>query len=522
MTDRSMNGAPSGAHVSPARGVSGVAESASEPQSQQLEKQLTPGQLTMMSLGGAIGAGLFVGSGKAVSIAGPAVVVAYLLTGLIIAGVMFLLGEMAAREPVSGAFSVFAERAFGRTVGAAVGWLYWLQLSVIVAAEAVGAAGVVAKWWPALGVGGWTLVFMIVFTALNLTSVKNYGKAEFWFASLKVFAIIAFLILGVALFLGVIPNVSSPGLTHLIPAEGFAPHGIFGIISAMLVVAFAFGGTEIAAIAAAETEHPAKSITRVVRSTMVRILLFYVGSLLVIVTVLPWNGQEVLDGPFAAVLKATHIPGADTIIAIVVVVALLSALNANLYGGSRMIFSLADRQNAPAVFRHIGKSGVPRAAVAATCVIGYIVAVVSILNPGVDMLTPLLLVIGSSLLLMWTFITLSFIVLRRRAEKNGERLVFRVPGGIWTAALVLAGLLFIMVVALAGEHSRVELLLTMGLFAVLVAVIGLYFKLRPDNREPLTGTGAIQLPHLAEGAGHREGGSTGSTGSTGSSVETRA
>lgn len=156
-----------------------------------LEQKLTPGQLTMMSLGGAIGAGLFVGSGAAIAVAGPAVLIAYVIAGLIIIAIMHMLGEMAVREPASGAFSVFAERAMGRIVGTTVGWLYWVQLIIVIAAEALGAAAVMAGWFPALGVGGWVIAFVALFTVLNLLNVKHYGRVEFWFAGLKVVAILA-------------------------------------------------------------------------------------------------------------------------------------------------------------------------------------------------------------------------------------------------------------------------------------------------------------------------------------------
>lgn len=493
MTDAdARNAAPTGATAAPApagtpasevsAGNAAVAEAtrAAAGTGPALGRRLTPAQLTMMSLGGAIGAGLFVGSGTAISMAGPAVLVAYAIAGLIIIAVMFMLGEMAVREPASGAFSVFAERAMGRVAGTTVGWLYWLQMIVVVAAEALGAAGVVNGWFPALGVGGWVLVFMAAFTALNLLDVKHYGRAEFWFASLKVAAIVLFLILGAALLLGLIPNVPSPGLSHLFPPEGFAPTGLDGIAAALLVVLFAFGGTEIAAIAAAETAEPAASIQRAVRSTTFRILVFYIGSIFVIVAALGWNDPAVKEGPFASVLELTRIPAVDTIISVIVVIALLSALNANLYAGSRMIFSLSARRNAPAFLSRVSGDGVPRAAVLASVAFGFAMGIVALVAPEAELLDMALMVIGSTIIVLWVTITVSYLILRRRGDRAGEQLGFRLAGGTAVASLALVGLLGIIVLTLANE-SRGQLLLTIGLAIVIAIVSAIVFRVVPPR-----------------------------------------
>lgn len=447
-----------------------------------LEQNLTPGQLTMMSLGGAIGAGLFVGSGAAVAVAGPAVLIAYAIAGLIIIAIMHMLGEMAVREPASGAFSVFAERAMGRIVGTTVGWLYWVQLIIVIAAEALGAAAVMAGWFPTLGVGGWVIAFVALFTVLNLLNVKHYGRVEFWFAGLKVVAILAFLVLGGALLFGLIPGVPSPGLSNLVPPEGFAPTGILGIASALLIVMFAFGGTEVAAIAAAETENPKSSIQRAVRSVLFRILVFYICSILVIVLALPWNDPAVEAGPFAAVLELTNIPAVETIIQIIVVVALLSALNANLYAASRMIFSLARRGNAPAFLGRVSPNSVPRIAVIASVLVGFATGVIALFNPDEDLLVPLLNIIGSTIILLWISIAVSFIILRRRGERRGEQLDYRLPFGYGFAAIALLGLGLIMVLSAFDPVAGGQLFATIALSLVIGAVTAVVFLVRGTKR----------------------------------------
>ena len=317
----------------------------------------------MLGLGGVIGAGLFVGSGAGIAVAGPGIVLSYLIAGALAMLVMRMLGEMSAAMPASGAFSVHAERALGRWAGFSVGWLYWFLLVVVLAVEATGAARIANGWVPGVPQWGWVLIFMVVFTVANLAAVKNFGEFEFWFATLKVTAIVLFLVLGLLAVFGVLPDTEPVGLANLTGQGGFLPHGWGGVISGVLAVVFAFGGLEVVTIAAAESDDPARAVGRAVRSAVWRILFFYVGSMLVIVTLLPWSSMEPGKSPYVAVLDSIGVPGAGQIMNIVVFVALLSALNANLYGSSRMVFSLAERGEAPrALLKVSGRGAAPRRA----------------------------------------------------------------------------------------------------------------------------------------------------------------
>jgi len=420
----------------------------------RLSHALKPRQLIMMGLGSAIGAGLFLGSGVGVQLAGPAVLVSYLIAGALVIIVMNALGEMAAAKPTSGAFSVYAADAMGATAGATVGWLWWVQLVIVIAAEAVGAAGLLATVWPALSVPATAMLFMLAFTAINLLGVRNFGEFEFWFAILKVVAILAFIAIGAALLLGWLPHAASPGLSNFTGHGGFAPRGLEGIGAALLVVVFAFGGTEIVAVAAAETADPERSIARAIRTVAWRILVFYIGSLAVIIAVVPWT-SEALKSPFAAVLQAAAIPGAATAITLVAVVALLSALNANLYGASRMIFSLAQRREAPRWLAQVGTRRVPSFAVLASVAFGFIAAVLELRYPN-RVLPTLLNIVGATCLLVWTISLLSQLVLRARADRAGTRLPFRMRGYPWLTVLALAILVLIFVLLVATPDTRVQ------------------------------------------------------------------
>ncbi|MFJ5860402.1 amino acid permease [Pseudarthrobacter sp. NPDC092439] len=418
-------------------------------------------QLTMMGLGSAIGAGLFLGSGAGVQAAGPAVLVSYLVAGTLIILVMWALGEMAAANPNSGAFSVYAERAMGRTAGATIGWLWWLQLVVVIAAEALGAAGLLFSIWPAVPVWALALIFMVVFTAINLAGVRNFGEFEFWFAILKVAAIVLFLAIGAALLLGLLPDVKSPGLSNF--TTDFAPNGLAGIASALFVVIFAFGGTEIVSVAAAETENPRQSVAKAIRTVLWRILVFYIGSVFVIAAVLPAT-SEGLASPFAGVLDVARIPGAGTAITLVAVVALLSALNANLYGASRMVASLAERSEAPRFLTRLSGTHVPMLAVAVSVAFGFAATVLELLFPE-RILPALFQLVGSTCLVVWGAALVSQLILRRRADRNGIELPLRMKAFPALTILGLVLLAVIFAVGFSAEASRVQLFSTFALVA---------------------------------------------------------
>ena len=442
-----------------------------------LGRSMNSRQLTMMGLGSAIGAGLFLGSGVGVQAAGPAVLISYLVAGTLVIIVMQALGELAAANPSTGAFSVYTEKAFGKTAGSAVGWLWWFQLVVVIAAEAIGAAGLLASVFPDVPVWLMALFFIGVFSLINVTGVKNYGEFEFWFAILKVAAIVAFLAIGAALIMGWLPNVTSPGLTNLFDNGGFAPTGWAGIASALLVVIFAFGGTEIVSVAAAETADPVRSVGKAIRTVVWRILVFYIGSVAIIVTVIPWDSEE-LSSPFAAVLASARIPGAETAIILVAALALLSALNANLYGASRMVYSLAERGDAPKGLLRLNKAKAPFLAVIISVAVGVVSTVLELFFP--DRILPALLnVVGSTVLLVWASVLLSQFVLRRRADRAGEALKLKMRGFPYVSLAGIVMLAAILVLACFDAAARTQLLSTVAL-TVCIAVA---CKIARNSRE---------------------------------------
>ncbi|WNO74552.1 amino acid permease [Streptomyces sp. AM8-1-1] len=428
--------------------------------------------LTMLGLGGVIGAGLFVGSGAGIAVAGPGIVLSYLIAGTIAMLVMRMLGEMSAAMPASGSFSVHAEKAIGRWAGFTVGWLYWFLLVVVLAVEATAAATIAHDWVPALPQWGWVLVFMVFFTLANLTAVRNFGEFEFWFAALKVGAIVLFLILGTLAVFGLLPDTDPVGLTHLTGDGGFLPGGWSGVISGVLAVVFAFGGLEVVTIAAAETDDPARAVGRAVRSAVVRILFFYVGSMLVIVTLLPWTAQQAGLSPYVTVLDSIGIPQAGQIMNIVVFVALLSALNANLYGASRMVFSLAERGEAPRGLLRISGGGVPRRAVLASVAFGFVSVLLNLKWPD-SVFLYLLNSVGAVLLFVWALIAVSELRLRRRIEREAPGTLtlkmWAFPWLTWATLVAIAGVLVLM---LTDDTARPQVLWSSGAAAAVLIVAG--------------------------------------------------
>ncbi|MEK2473561.1 amino acid permease [Streptomyces noursei] len=454
-----------------------LAEKVEKVEKEPLSGGLKQRHLTMLGLGGVIGAGLFVGSGAGIAVAGPGIVLSYLIAGALAMLVMRMLGEMSAAMPASGAFSVHAERALGRWAGFSVGWLYWFLLVVVLAVEATGAAQIAHGWAPAVPQWGWVLIFMVVFTVANLAAVKNFGEFEFWFAALKVAAIVLFLALTLLAVFGLLPAASTysgqpVGLTNLTGHGGFLPHGWSGVVSGVLAVVFAFGGLEVVTIAAAESDDPARAVGRAVRSAVWRILFFYVGSMLVIVTVLPWSSMQPGKSPYVMVLDHIGVPGAGQIMNIVVFVALLSALNANLYGSSRMVFSLAERGEAPRGLLKVSGGGVPRRAVLASVAFGFVSVLLNLKWPD-SVFLYLLNAVGAVLLFVWGLIAVSQLRLRPRIEREApERLILRMWAFPYLTWLALAAMGAVIVLMLTDATARPQLLWSASATALVLMVAG--------------------------------------------------
>ncbi|WP_242676909.1 amino acid permease [Rhodococcus sp. ABRD24] len=420
----------------------------------------------MMGLGSAIGAGLFLGTGVGIAKAGPAVLISYLIAGFVVVCVMRMLGEMGAALPASGSFSHYARIGIGEWAGFVMGWLYWFMLIMVLGAEITGASAIVNDWLPSVPQWVVALVFVTFFAVVNLAKVSNFGEFEFWFAALKVTAIIGFLAVGLLLVFGLLPDTDPVGFTHLLGEGGFMPNGFAGIAAGLLVVAFAFGGIEIITIAAAESEDPERSIATAVRSVMWRISVFYIGAIAIMVFVLPWNSPELQEGPFVAVLDKANLPYVAGLMELVVVIALLSAFNANVYGTSRMAFSLARRNDGPAALAILSKSGVPTNAVLLSVFFGFVSVMLNWLLPDA-LLGILLNAVGAALLVIWVFVVVSHLRLRPVLEREGK-LTVRMWLFPYLSYLTLALLAAFGVLMLFDDDARDQLIATGVLFLAIL------------------------------------------------------
>lgn len=341
--------------------------------SDKLSKSLLARHLVMISIGGIIGGGVFVGSSGAIATIGPAVVLSYISAGLVVFGVITILARMAMDQPGLGSFTEYVRTALGNGAGFIAGWLYWWFWVVVVAYEAlVGAQIVQTAWFPNLEVWQLGLGLMTVLTLVNLASARSYGEFEFWFASIKVAAIVVFIVVAAGWLLGV-ANPASPGISNLSAHGGFAPFGWTAILAGVTTVIFSMVGAEIVTVAAAESAESNTTMSRLAATVVLRILLFYVIAIALILCIVPWTQFKQGDSTFALALGSMGIPGAAMIMNLIVLTAVLSCLNSGVYVTARVLFTMADKGDAPRWLVAVNKRQVPARAILLGSAFGFFV-----------------------------------------------------------------------------------------------------------------------------------------------------
>lgn len=418
-----------------------------------LRRNLKNRHIQMIALGGAIGTGLFYGAAGSAQLAGPAVLLTYALGGLAIFLIMRALGEMSWHTPVSGAFSYYATENWGRFPGFFSGWNYWFNYIFVSMAELSVVGIYVNYWFPSIHPGITAAVFLVVITAINLIDVKAYGEFEFWFAIIKVAAIIAMIVLGGLLIFGV-GGAHSAGISNLWSHGGFMPNGVWGMLSALVVVMFAFGGVELIGITAGEADNPRRTIPMAINQVVYRILIFYVGALFVIFSLVPWDQLDNKHSPFVLIFDKLSIPAAATILNIVVLTAAVSAYNSGLYSNGRMLYSLALRGDAPRFLGRLNRKGAPMAGVLVSSLVTGLAVILVFAMPDrvFATLVPIALMAG---IFNWAMILITQIKFRRRIGPEGVAGIgFRMPFFPMANYLVLAFLAFVVVVMATQKCSR--------------------------------------------------------------------
>ena len=444
----------------------------------QLKSDLKIRHISMISIAGVIGAGLFIGSGAVINASGPGAILSYAFAGAIVVLVMRMLGEMAAAYPTSGSFATYANEAIGAWAGFTIGWLYWFFWVVVIAIEAIAGAAIMQYWIPDFPLWLMALILTVLLTLTNLFSVKSFGEFEYWFSLIKVVSIGLFLIVGLCVIFGWYPGVEAPGTANLLGVGGFMPTGFGSVLLGIIVVIFSFMGTEIVAIAAGESDHPGKAVRIATNSVIWRILIFYIGSIAIVVTLLPWNSATILVSPFVAVLDYIGIPAAAQLMNFVVLTAVLSCLNSALYANSRMLYGMAKKGDAPKAFLKLSKKGVPVRAILFSTVFSYIAVIFSYVSPDKIFLF-LINSSGAVALLVYLVIAFSQLRMRRLFEKeNPEALQLKMwlfPYLTYTTIFCIAGIFIAMLVI---ESLRVQALLTLLIAGLTVASYFIFVRKR--------------------------------------------
>src|SRR5450432_3282012 len=443
-----------------------------------LQHTLKQRHMIMIAFGGVIGAGLFVGSGVVIKAAGPAAVVSFAITGLLIVLVMRMLGEMAVALPAGGSFYEYARLAWsdrpalGALAGFLTGWMYWYFWVIVVALEAVAGAGLVQFWLP--NVPAWliSLAVLLSLTVTNLVSVRSFGEYEFWFASIKVAAIIMFLAIAGVYVSGLWPGVAT-GIGNRTAHGGFAPNGWLPILTGAVAATGFYFGVEIVAVAAGEAAEPAKAVARATNSVITRVLFFYVGSILLVVCLVPWNSPGITT-PYVSALRAMGIPAAAQIMNAVVLTAVLSALNSGLYASSRMLFALTRRGDAPEGLAKLSRNGVPVRAILLGTLFGYGAVIMSYVSP--DTVFPFLVnSYGTVAIFVYVSIAISQLRLRARLEKEDPaRLRVRMWAYPYLTYLAICGMLGIVVAMAFIPEQRTPLIF--GLISLGILLLGFWVR----------------------------------------------
>jgi len=418
------------------------ASDASLPASSKLSKTLRARHLAMISIGGIIGAGVFVGSSTAISTIGPAVVLSYIFAGIVVFMVIKILARMAIDQPGLGAFTEYVRVALGPASGFISGWLYWYFWVIVVGIEAIAGAKIVHGWMPMFEVWQIGLGLMVVLTLVNLTSARSYGEFEFWFASIKVAAIVVFIVVLAAWLLGM-GSHASPGFSNLTSQGGFAPLGYPVVFTGVTTVIFSMCGAEIITVAAAESAESGKTMSRLAASVVLRILLFYVLAIFLIVCVLPWNAFKSGDSTFSMVLEHIGIPGARVIMDCIVLTAVLSCLNSGVYVTARTLFAMADKGDAPRWLTAVNSRQVPARAILLGSAFGFVSMFLNVGSSNeqlAKLFTQLINASGAIMLIVYCFVAVAHFRFPYSADSDrvsGSRQVANVIAALAAIAILI-------------------------------------------------------------------------------------
>ncbi|AIU87650.1 proline-specific permease ProY [Pectobacterium brasiliense] len=451
-----------------------------EQPSSKLKRGLSTRHIRFIALGSAIGTGLFYGSASAIQMAGPSVLLAYLIGGVVAYIIMRALGEMSVHNPQSSSFSRYAQDYLGPLAGYITGWTYCFEMLIVAIADVTAFGIYMGVWFPAVPHWVWVLSVVLIIGAINLMNVKAFGELEFWLSFFKVATIIIMIAAGIGIIIWGIGNGGEPtGIHNLWSNGGFFSNGVMGMILSLQLVMFAYGGVEIIGITAGEAKDPQKSIPRAINSVPWRILVFYVGTLFVIMSIYPWNQVGTNGSPFVLTFQHMGITAAAGILNFVVITASLSAINSDVFGVGRMLHGMAEQGHAPKVFSRISKRGIPWVTVVVMMMALLVAVYLNYIMPG-----KVFLVIASlatfATVWVWIMILFSQIAFRRRLSPDEVKaLAFPLRGGIVTSVFGIVFLFFI--IGLIGYFPDTRVSLYVGIIWILLLLVGYVWKKKRQN-----------------------------------------
>ena len=427
--------------------------------------------LQMIALGGAIGTGLFYGSASTISTAGPAVILSYLFSGIMIFFIMRMLGEMSVDDPVSGSFSYYATKYWGELAGFVAGWNYWFLYVFVSMAELTAVSIYVSYWLPDLPHWVAALVCLVVITAVNLIHVKMYGEIEFWMSLIKVTAIICMIVLGLGIILSD-PRGFPENFSNLWSNGGFFPNGAWGMFISLVPVLFSFGGIELIGITAGEAENPDKTIPRAINQVIYRILIFYVGTMIVLMALWPWNQVGMEASPFVQIFDNVGIPAAAHILNFVVLAAAVSVYNSAIYSNSRMLFSLSTTGGAPNFLSKLSSRRVPVNGILTSSGITLAVVVLNYFFPG-EVFMYLMSIVTCAVIISWGTIVITHIKFKRHCKRTNHQTRFQSLAYPFTNYLCLAFL--ISVVGMMATFDDMRLAVIILPIWIAIICVGFYY-----------------------------------------------
>ncbi|NTU24628.1 amino acid permease [Bacillus tequilensis] len=440
-------------------------------QKQELHRGLEERHISLMSLGAAIGVGLFLGSASAIQLAGPGILAAYAISGLIMFFIMRALGEMAIQKPVAGSFSRYARDYLGPLAGYLTGWNYWFLWVVTCMAEITAVGIYMGYWFPDVPNWIWALSALVIMTGVNFLAVKAYGELEFWFALIKIVAILSMIVVGLLMIIVGIGNGGiATGISNLWNNGGFFPHGMKGVLLSLQMVMFAYLGIEMIGVTAGEVKNPQKSLAKAIDTVFWRILIFYVGALFVIMSIYPWQEIGSQGSPFVLTFEKVGIPSAAGIINFVVLTAALSSCNSGIFSTGRMLFNLAEQGEAPKAYGQLTKGGIPGKAVLASAGVLLVGVLLNYVVPA-KVFTWVTSIATFGAIWTWAIILLSQIKYRKSLQPEEKKhLKYKMPFFPFTSYLSLAFLAFVVILMAYSPDTRVAVIIGPVWFLILLAV----------------------------------------------------